>query len=53
MLLVENTAALIAFVMCLVCFALGYVLRNWTEEARAEFENTFTYGQRRANDGRR
>lgn len=52
MLLVENTAAVIAFVMCLVCFALGYILRNWTDAARADMENAFPYRQRRANDGR-
>ena len=53
MLIVENTAAIIAFVMCLVCFALGYALREWTDAARAEFENAFTYREGRANHGRR
>lgn len=53
MLLVENTAAVIAFVVCLACFALGYALRNFTDEARADFVNAFTYRQGRANHGRR
>ena len=50
MLLVENTAALIAFVMCLACFALGYLLRNWTDEARAEWAGVPAY--RRKESGR-
>lgn len=52
MLLAENAAALIAFAACLACFALGYALRNWTDEARAEFKNVFTYREGAAN-GRR
>lgn len=48
MLIVENTAAVIAFVMCLVCFALGYALRNWTDEARAEWAGAIAYRQRQA-----
>ena len=37
MLIVENTAAIIAFVMCLVCFALGYALRNLADEVDGAF----------------
>lgn len=47
MLLAENTAALIAFVVCLASFALGYALRNWTDAARAEWAEAFTYRQAR------
>lgn len=53
MLIVENMAAIVALVMCLVCFALGYALRNWADEARADFERAFTYRGKGADDGRR
>ena len=46
MLIVENTAAVVVFVLWVVGFALGYLLRNWTEEARAEWAETFAYRQR-------
>lgn len=48
MLLIENMAALFAFVVWLAAFALGYALRNWTDEARAEWAETFAYRQRQA-----
>ena len=47
MLLAENAAALIAFIVCLVSFALGYSLRRWTDAARAEWAETFAYRQER------
>lgn len=47
MLLFENIAALVAFILCLASFALGYVLRNWTDGVRAEWADLFTYRQER------
>ena len=61
MLLMENAAALLVFGLWVVGFALGYALRRWTDEARAEFAGTIAYRQRQArkraayrrlNDGR-
>lgn len=46
MLMVENITALIVFGLWVVGFALGYLLRNWTDEARAEWAETFAYRQR-------
>ena len=48
MLMVENVTALIVFGLWVVGFALGYLLRNWTDEARAEWAETFAYRQRQA-----
>lgn len=46
--LYENMASLVAFAMCLLAFAFGYTLRNWIDEARAEWAETFAYRQRQA-----
>jgi len=60
MLFFENMAALAAFALCLVAFALGYALRNWADDTRAEWARYSTYrqgkarkraGYRRANNG--
>ena len=48
MLIAENMAALFVFVLCLAGFALGYLLRNWIDEGRAEWADTIAYRQRQA-----
>ena len=53
-LIAENMAAVAAFALCLVGFALGYLLRSWADEGRA-WADSRTYrrrGDRRANGGR-
>ena len=45
MMFIENATAVIAFVLWLVAFALGYVLRRWMDGARDEWTDTFTYRQ--------
>lgn len=52
--LVENMAALVAFSLWLVAFALGYVLRYWVDDTRAEFVESYNHGEkRRVDHGRR
>lgn len=51
MLLLENTAAIVALTICILAFFAGYMLRNWTDTARAEWADFCTY--RRADHGRR
>lgn len=52
MLIVENTAAVVALVVWLAAFALGYALRNWIDETRAEW-GAFAYrGEGARNDER-
>ena len=46
--MIENVTALFVFGLWVVGFALGYLLRNWTDEARAEWAETFAYRQRQA-----
>lgn len=46
MLVVENVTALAAFALCVAAFALGYLLRNWTDGVRAEWAGVFAYRQR-------
>ena len=48
MLMIENVTALFVFGLWVVGFALGYLLRNWTDEARAEWAETFAYRKRQA-----
>ena len=61
MLLAENATSLLVFALWLVAFVIGYALRKFTDEARAEFTATIAYRQRQArkraayrrlNDGR-
>ena len=48
MLIVENTAALVVFALWVAGFVLGYLLRNWIDEGRAEWADTIAYRQRQA-----
>ena len=61
MLIAENMAALVVFVLWVAAFAMGYAMRNRIDGGRAEWADTFAYRQRsartraryrRATDGR-
>ena len=48
MLMIENVTALLVFALWVIGFALGYLLRNWVDEGRAEWADTIAYRQRQA-----
>ena len=48
MLMIENATALLVFALWVAGFALGYLLRNWVDEGRAEWADTIAYRQRQA-----
>ena len=45
MLLLENTAALVAFIICILAFIAGYTMHNHVDAARGEWAAFTSYRQ--------